>query len=61
MGPVGHFTLTLDKAAPVDVLSLCFPGDLRKASATRFVATRENFTPPETLHVLFFANTVAKQ
>jgi hypothetical protein len=61
LGPAGHFMLTLDKAAPADVLSLCFPGDLRKVSATRFIATRENFTPPDTLHVLFVPSTGATQ
>ncbi len=58
-GPVGHYSLTLDKAAPTDVLSLCFPGDLKKVSPTRFVATRDNFTPPDTLHVMFVARTSA--
>jgi hypothetical protein len=59
-GPVGHFTLALDKAAPADVLSLCFPGDLKKISPTRFIATRENFTAPGIVRALFVATTVAK-
>jgi hypothetical protein len=58
-GPVGEYTLTLDKAAPTDVLSLCFPGDLKKVSATRFVATRENFTPPAIVHVMFVGGASA--
>lgn len=52
-GPVKHFTLVLDKATPKDLVSVCFPGALQKESSTRFVAERDDFTPPSTLRVLF--------
>jgi hypothetical protein len=54
-GPLKRFTLILNKDTPKDLVSLCFPGDLQKASSTRFVAERENFTPPNTLRVLFLS------
>lgn len=57
--PVGRFTLTLDKAAPTDLLSLCIPGELKKVSPTHFVAEREHFTPPEAIRILFLAAPMA--
>jgi hypothetical protein len=51
-GPIGHFHLTLDKAKPDNVLSLCWDGDLRKTGATTFEATRENFSPGRDIHLL---------
>ena len=43
--PIGRFHLTLDKLKPDNILSLCWDGDLKKTSATRFEATRLNFAP----------------
>lgn len=54
--PIAHFSLRLIKVAPNDMLSLCFPGDLSKASATSFVAERDNFTPPSKMRVMFLTS-----
>ena len=51
-GPIGHFHLTLDKLAPGAVLSLCWNGDLRKTSPTRFEFDATNFTPARDISMM---------
>lgn len=51
-GPIGHFRLTLAKATPRELISICIP-DTRRVSDTTFEVTRENFIPKEDLQILF--------
>ena len=51
-GPIGTFHLTLDKLKPSNILSLCWPGDLKKTGATRFESTLTDFTPRADIKVL---------
>lgn len=50
-GPIQHFTLTLDKESPDNILSTCVPG-LQKISPTQFQLVKTNFTPKKDLHIL---------
>ena len=50
-GPIGQFTLTVDKEEPRSLVSTCFSG-LRKIGPTSFAATKENFSPDEDLGVV---------
>jgi hypothetical protein len=51
-GPIGRFHLTLDKLKPSNILSLCWPGDLKKTSDTRFESTLNNFAPQSDIRLL---------
>ncbi len=51
-GPIGRFHLMLDKMKPENLLSLCWPGDLKKAGPTTFEYTAEQFTPNRDIHLL---------
>jgi hypothetical protein len=51
-GPIGRFHLTLDKLKPSNILSLCWPGDLKKTGATRFESTLTDFTPRADIKLL---------
>jgi Domain of unknown function (DUF4424) len=50
-GPIGRFTLTIDKGDPGNILSLCATG-IRKTGPTTFVMEKTNFTPEQDLHIL---------
>jgi Domain of unknown function (DUF4424) len=50
-GPIGKFTLTLDKGDPKNVISLCADG-VRKTGPTTFVVEKTNYTPDRDLEVL---------
>lgn len=50
-GPIGKFTLTLDKGDPKNVISLCAEG-VRKTGPTTFVVEKENYTPAKDLEIL---------
>lgn len=50
-GPIGKFTLTLDKGAPENVISLCADG-VKKTGPTTFVVEKTNFTPDRDLEIL---------
>lgn len=50
-GPIGHFRLTVDKAAPENIVSLCGDG-IKKTSDTTFVMEKTNFTPDQDLQIL---------
>lgn len=51
-GPIGRFHLTIDKLKADNIISLCWGGDLKKTSATRFQATRRNFAPKQDIRML---------
>ncbi|MEI9887501.1 MAG: DUF4424 family protein [Rhizomicrobium sp.] len=51
-GPIGKFHLTIDKLKPTNVLSMCWAGDLKKTSATRFESTLTNFAPKQDIQIL---------
>ena len=50
-GPIGKFTLTLDKGDPKNVISLCADG-VKKTGPTTFVVEKTNYTPDRDLEVL---------
>lgn len=51
-GPIGRFTLTLDKGDPKNVISLCADG-VKKTGPTTFVASiKTHYTPDRDLEVL---------
>ena len=51
-GPIGRFTLVLDKGAPDNILSLCFDGALKKTGPTSFEGTLADFRPKRDLNLL---------
>lgn len=51
-GPIQSFNLTIDKADPAAMVSLCFDG-LKKVAPTRFEARLRDFTPERDLQILF--------
>jgi hypothetical protein len=51
-GPIGRFTLTLDKGGADRILSLCFDGELKKTSPTTFTAEFTDYVPNADLSVL---------
>lgn len=51
-GPIGEFTLTIDKGRADRVISLCLDG-IRKIGPTTFEWKARNFTPNQDLKVLF--------
>jgi hypothetical protein len=50
-GPIGRFTLTIDKEDPKFLVSTCFDG-LKRTGPTTFSATRENYRPNRDLGML---------
>jgi Domain of unknown function (DUF4424) len=50
-GPIGKFTLTLDKGDPKNVISLCADG-VKKTGPTTFVVEKTNYSPDRDLEVL---------
>ncbi|MFM7446480.1 MAG: DUF4424 family protein, partial [Tabrizicola sp.] len=50
-GPIGKFTLTLDKGDPKNVISLCADG-VKKTGPTTFVIEKTDYTPDRDLEVL---------
>lgn len=50
-GPIGRFTLTLDKGAPGNVISLCAEG-VRKTGPTTFVVEKTDYSPDRDLEIL---------
>ncbi len=51
-GPIGEFTLTIDKGAPGHLLSLCIDG-IRKTGPTTFEVRKRNYRPERDLNILF--------
>jgi Domain of unknown function (DUF4424) len=52
-GPIGDFTMTIDKGAEHNVVSFCSNG-VRKAGPTTFQVHYSNFTPTSDVHILLF-------
>lgn len=52
LGPPAQFSLTLDKGAPEDLMTLCGPGGLVKTSPTTFEMRRAAFMPTRDLDIL---------
>lgn len=53
-GPIGSFTLIVDKEAATNMVSLCVDG-LKKTAPTRFEKTVRDFVPQNDLDVLFIS------
>jgi hypothetical protein len=51
-GPIGDFTLKLDKKSPDTLVSLCIDG-IEKTGPTTFEARKKDFTPEKDINVLF--------
>lgn len=49
--PIGTFTLTVDKGAPLNLLSFCGEG-VEKIGPTKFQMTKSDYTPATDLHIL---------
>ena len=45
-GPIGEFTLTVDKGDPKNFVSFCWDGEVTKTGPTTFEAKASNFLPP---------------
>ena len=52
LGPIGRFSLTIDKGTPDTLISLCIDG-IKKTGPTTFVYRAENFSPKKDIDVLF--------
>ncbi|MCW2310225.1 DUF4424 domain-containing protein [Rhodobium gokarnense] len=52
LGPIGRFSLTIDKGTPDALISLCIDG-IEKTGPTTFVHRAENFAPEKDIDVLF--------
>lgn len=50
-GPIKRFTLTVDKGAPGNIVSLCADG-IRKTGPTTFVMEKTDYVPDRDLHIL---------
>ena len=53
-GPIGEFKLRIEKEKPDDIISLCFPGKLKRASPTVYEFYKRDFVPPDNLVVYFY-------
>jgi hypothetical protein len=58
-GPIGKFTLLVEKENPEDFISLCFPGKGTKISPTTLEFVQNDFVPPDKLVVYFYRVTVS--
>ena len=53
-GPIGEFTLTLEKESPDQLVSLCFPGKPQRQGKKSLVFKQRNYTPQDKLIVYFY-------
>ncbi|MGL4204960.1 MAG: DUF4424 family protein [Aeromonadaceae bacterium] len=53
-GPIGDFTLTLEKESPDQLVSLCFPGKPQRQGKKSLVFKQRNYTPQDKLVVYFY-------
>lgn len=53
-GPIGRFTLKVEKDSAEQIVSLCFPGKPRKADAELLEFVQEDFVPQDKLVVYFY-------
>lgn len=56
-GPIGKFTLTVDKGAPENLISFCGEG-VKKTGPTTFEMTATDFYPRDDLHVMLLKKQV---
>lgn len=55
-GPIGDFTLTIDKGAPENLVSFCAEG-VRKTGPTTFEVKAKDFTPENDIDILLLTPT----
>ncbi len=53
-GPIGTFTLRIEKETPDEIISLCFSGKPKKISPTVYEFYKRDFVPPYRLVVFFY-------
>ena len=53
-GPIGDFTLTIEKDSPDQLVSLCFPGKPGRIDARTLQFNHSNFEPQDRLIVYFY-------
>lgn len=53
-GPIGDFTLTLEKESPDQLVSLCFPGKPQHQGKQKLVFKQHAYTPQDRLVVYFY-------
>ncbi len=53
-GPIGVFTLRIEKDSPDQLVSLCLPGELRKVDSTSYEFTSKDFVPQDKLVIYFY-------
>lgn len=53
-GAIGAFTLRVEKDSPDQIVSLCFPWELRKTGHTSYEFTQKDFVPQDKLVVYFY-------
>ena len=53
-GPIKQFKLIIRKAAPDEIVSLCFPGNATKTSPTTLEFTQTDYVPQDRLVVFFY-------
>lgn len=58
-GRIGRFRLVLEKDSAETVMSLCWRGDLRRESPTRFVFETRNWLPDQDIRVAFLRQRAA--
>jgi len=60
LGPIGRFHLTIDKASPDNILSLCW-NNLQKTGPTRFESTLMDFKPTDEIRLLIYSAGKSEQ
>ncbi|MBP8173809.1 MAG: DUF4424 family protein [Aeromonadaceae bacterium] len=53
-GPIGRFTLRLEKQSPDQLVSLCFPGKPKREGDKTLVFQQHDYTPQDKLVVYFY-------
>ena len=53
-GPIGSFTLRLEKQSPDQLISLCFPGKPRREGNKTLIFQQQDYTPQDKLVVYFY-------
>lgn len=53
-GPIGEFTLRIEKETPDQIISLCFPGKPKMVSPNVLEFHQKDFVPPERLVLYFY-------
>jgi hypothetical protein len=56
-GPIGRFTLVIDKGKPENIVSLCIDSPIHKTGPTTFESTVTNFVPKRDINLLFIARS----